>query len=306
MPLRPIPDFIWEGVQGNEVVRLSPNKNIIEIGNASYVYRSNSEDRPDVQALKDISLSVRQGEFLAVLGRNGSGKSTLAKLMNALILPSEGTVIVDGFDTTDEKLLWNIRSSTGMVFQNPDNQIVGTVVEEDVAFGPENLGVPPEEIRTRVDDALEMIGMTDFKKHAPHQLSGGQKQRVAIAGILAMKPKCIVLDEATAMLDPIGRKEVMRILRKLNTEEGITIVHITHHMDEAGKADRILVVDNGSEIMLGTPGEVFKDVRKIKSLGLDVPQVTELMYELNKSGFDFPTDILTVEEAIKFLEDSIK
>ncbi len=306
MPLRPIPDFIWEGVQGNEVVRLSPNKNIIEIGNASYVYRSNSEDRPDVQALKDISLSVRQGEFLAVLGRNGSGKSTLAKLMNALILPSEGTVIVDGFDTTDEKLLWNIRSSTGMVFQNPDNQIVGTVVEEDVAFGPENLGVPPEEIRTRVDDALEMIGMTDFKKHAPHQLSGGQKQRVAIAGILAMKPKCIVLDEATAMLDPIGRKEVMRILRKLNTEEGITIVHITHHMDEAGKADRILVVDNGSEIMLGTPGEVFRDVRKIKSLGLDVPQVTELMYELNKSGFDFPTDILTVEEAIKFLEDSIK
>lgn len=306
MPLRPIPDFIWEGVQGNEVVRLSPNKNIIEIGNASYVYRSNSEDRPDVQALKDISLSVRQGEFLAVLGRNGSGKSTLAKLMNALILPSEGTVIVDGFDTTDEKLLWNIRSSTGMVFQNPDNQIVGTVVEEDVAFGPENLGVPPEEIRTRVDDALEMIGMTDFKKHAPHQLSGGQKQRVAIAGILAMKPKCIVLDEATAMLDPIGRKEVMRILRKLNTEEGITIVHITHHMDEAGKADRILVVDNGSEIMLGTPREVFRDVRKIKSLGLDVPQVTELMYELNKSGFDFPTDILTVEEAIKFLEDSIK
>ena len=285
---------------------MSPNKNIIEIGNASYVYRSNSEDRPDVQALKDISLSVRQGEFLAVLGRNGSGKSTLAKLMNALILPSEGTVIVDGFDTTDEKMLWNIRSSTGMVFQNPDNQIVGTVVEEDVAFGPENLGVPPEEIRTRVDDALEMIGMTDFKKHAPHQLSGGQKQRVAIAGILAMKPKCIVLDEATAMLDPIGRKEVMRILRKLNTEEGITIVHITHHMDEAGKADRILVVDNGSEIMLGTPGEVFRDVRKIKSLGLDVPQVTELMYELNKSGFDFPTDILTVEEAIKFLEDSIK
>ena len=285
---------------------MSPNKNIIEIGNASYVYRSNSEDRPDVQALKDISLSVRQGEFLAVLGRNGSGKSTLAKLMNALILPSEGTVIVDGFDTTDEKLLWNIRSSTGMVFQNPDNQIVGTVVEEDVAFGPENLGVPPEEIRTRVDDALEMIGMTDFKKHAPHQLSGGQKQRVAIAGILAMKPKCIVLDEATAMLDPIGRKEVMRILRKLNTEEGITIVHITHHMDEAGKADRILVVDNGSEIMLGTPREVFRDVRKIKSLGLDVPQVTELMYELNKSGFDFPTDILTVEEAIKFLEDSIK
>jgi energy-coupling factor transport system ATP-binding protein len=192
------------------------------------------------------------------------------------------------------------------VFQNPDNQIVGTVVEEDVAFGPENLGIPPEEIRTRVDDALDMIGMDEYKKHAPHQLSGGQKQRVAIAGILAMKPKCIVLDEATAMLDPIGRKEVMRILRRLNTEEGITIVHITHHMDEAGKADRVLVIDNGREMMHGTPREVFRDVKKIKSLGLDVPQVTELMYELNKFGFNFPTEVLTVEEAIKHLEDSFK
>ncbi|NLK87339.1 MAG: energy-coupling factor transporter ATPase [Clostridiaceae bacterium] len=285
---------------------MSSDKNIIEISNAGYVYRSNSDDRADVQALEDISLRIRQGEFLAVLGTNGSGKSTLAKLMNALILPSEGTVIVDGFDTRDENLLWNIRSTTGMVFQNPDNQIVGTVVEEDVAFGPENLGIPPEEIRTRVDDALDMIGMDEYKKHAPHQLSGGQKQRVAIAGILAMKPKCIVLDEATAMLDPIGRKEVMRILRRLNTEEGITIVHITHHMDEAGKADRVLVIDNGREMMQGTPREVFRDVKKIKSLGLDVPQVTELMYELNKFGFNFPTEVLTVEEAIKHLEDSFK
>jgi len=206
-------------------------KNIIEVKNASYVYRSNSDDRQDVLALDEVSLAVRQGEFLAVLGRNGSGKSTLAKLMNALILPVSGTVIVDGIDTTNEEMLWDIRCTTGMVFQNPDNQIVGTVVEEDVAFGPENLGVPPKEIRTRVDEALEMIGMSEFKKHAPHQLSGGQKQRVAIAGILAMRPKCIVLDEATAMLDPVGRKEVMRILRKLNTGEGITIVHITHHMD---------------------------------------------------------------------------
>lgn len=285
---------------------LSKDKNIIDINNVSYVYKSHTEERPDVQALQDVSLGIRQGEFLAVLGRNGSGKSTLAKLMNALILPSEGTVIVNGFDTKDEELLWNIRSTTGMVFQNPDNQIVGTVVEEDVAFGPENLGIPPLEIRTRVDDALDMIGMTDFKKHAPHQLSGGQKQRVAIAGILAMKPKCIVLDEATAMLDPIGRKEVMRILRKLNTEEGITIVHITHHMDEAGKADRILVVDKGKGVMLGTPREVFRDVPKIKSLGLDVPQVTELMYELNKSGYSFPTDILTVEEAVKHMEGLFK
>ncbi|HPP35551.1 MAG TPA: energy-coupling factor transporter ATPase [Clostridiales bacterium] len=276
-------------------------KNIIEVKNASYVYRSNSDDRQDVLALDEVSLSVRQGEFLAVLGRNGSGKSTLAKLMNALILPVSGTVIVDGIDTTNEEMLWDIRCNTGMVFQNPDNQIVGTVVEEDVAFGPENLGVPPKEIRVRVDEALEMIGMSEYKKHAPHQLSGGQKQRVAIAGILAMRPKCIVLDEATAMLDPVGRKEVMRILRKLNTGEGITIVHITHHMDEAGMADRVLVIDGGKCVMLGTPRVVFSDVNRIKSLGLDVPQVTELMYELNKSGFDFPTDILTVDEAVERL-----
>ncbi|HOJ80754.1 MAG TPA: energy-coupling factor transporter ATPase [Clostridiales bacterium] len=278
-------------------------KNIIEVKNASYVYRSNSDDRQDVLALDEVSLAVRQGEFLAVLGRNGSGKSTLAKLMNALILPVSGTVIVDGIDTTNEEMLWDIRCTTGMVFQNPDNQIVGTVVEEDVAFGPENLGVPPKEIRTRVDEALEMIGMSEFKKHAPHQLSGGQKQRVAIAGILAMRPKCIVLDEATAMLDPVGRKEVMRILRKLNTGEGITIVHITHHMDEAGMADRVLVIDGGKCVMLGSPRDVFSDVKRIKSLGLDVPQVTELMYELNKSGFDFPTDILTVDEAVKRLQE---
>ena len=278
------------------------DRNIIEVRNASFAYRSGSDDGQEVLALDDISLSVRQGEFLAVLGRNGSGKSTLAKLMNALILPVSGTVIVDGIDTTDEEMLWDIRSTTGMVFQNPDNQIVGTVVEEDVAFGPENLGVPPKEIRARVDEALEMIGMSEFKKHAPHQLSGGQKQRVAIAGILAMRPKCIVLDEATAMLDPVGRREVMRILRRLNSEEGITIVHITHHMDEAGMADRVLVIDNGRCVMIGTPKVVFSDVEKIKSLGLDVPQVTELMYELHKLGFDFPTDILSVDEAVAQLK----
>jgi energy-coupling factor transport system ATP-binding protein len=222
-----------------------------------------------------------------------------------LLLPAKGTVIVNGFDTMKEEFLWDIRSSTGMVFQNPDNQIVGTVVEEDVAFGPENLGVPPLEIRQRVDEALEIIGLTEFKKHAPHLLSGGQKQRVAIAGILSMKPKCIVLDEATAMLDPIGRREVMRILRKLNKEENITIVHITHHMDEAGKADRIMVVDSGECVMIGTPKEVFRDVEKIKNLGLDVPQVTELMYELNKLGFDLPQDILTVDEAIELLQQRL-
>lgn len=278
---------------------MNENKSIIEVNHVSYVYKAHSEDRVDVIALQDINLTVRKGEFLAVLGRNGSGKSTLAKLFNALILPASGTVIVNGFDTLNEEFLWEIRSSTGMVFQNPDNQIVGTVVEEDVAFGPENIGIPPQEIRVRVDDALKTIGLTEYKNHAPHLLSGGQKQRVAIAGILAMKPKCIVLDEATAMLDPIGRKEVMRILRKLNTEEGITIVHITHHMDEAGKADRVMVIDAGRCVMLGTPKEVFKDVKKMKSLGLDVPQVTELMYELNKSGYAFPPDILTVDEALQ-------
>jgi energy-coupling factor transport system ATP-binding protein len=284
---------------------LSLDKSIIEVKDVSFVYKSSNADRPDVTALSDMNLSIREGEFLAVLGRNGSGKSTLAKLMNALFLPTSGTIIVNGLDTTNEELLWDIRSSTGMVFQNPDNQIVGNVVEEDVAFGPENLGIPPEEIRIRVDTALETIGMTEFKEYAPHRLSGGQKQRVAIAGILAMKPKCIVLDEATAMLDPIGRKEVMRILRKLNTEEGITIVHITHHMDEAGKADRVLVIDEGKRVIVGTPREVFSDVKRIKELGLDVPQVTELMYELNKCGYNFPTDILTVEEAIACLKQSL-
>ncbi len=285
---------------------MAADKNIIEVIDVGYVYRSSNADRPDVTALRDMSLSIREGEFLAVLGRNGSGKSTLAKLMNALFLPTSGTVIVNGFDTTNEELLWDIRSSIGMVFQNPDNQIVGTVVEEDVAFGPENLGVPPQEIRIRVDKALETIGMTEYKDHAPHRLSGGQKQRVAIAGILAMKPSCIVLDEATAMLDPIGRKEVMRILRKLNTEEGITIIHITHHMDEAGKADRVLIIDEGRHVMIGSPRQVFSDVERIKNLGLDVPQVTELMYELNKWGYHFPTDILTVEEGYVLLRNILK
>ncbi len=280
---------------------MKAQKSIIEVSNVSYIYRGLSEDRPDVTALQDLNLSIAEGEFLAILGRNGSGKSTLAKLFNALILPASGTVVVNGFNTMDEELLWDIRSSTGMVFQNPDNQIVGTVVEEDVAFGPENLGVPPQEIRIRVDEAIETIGLSEYKKHAPHLLSGGQKQRVAIAGILAMKPRCIVLDEATAMLDPVGRKEVMRILRKLNTEEHITIVHITHHMDEAGKADRVLVIDHGKSVILGTPREVFRDVKKIKSLGLDVPQVTELMYELNQAGYSFPQDILSVEEALQCL-----
>ncbi len=284
---------------------MSREKNIIEVNNVSFVYKGNDQDKLDVTALEDISITIAEGEFIAVLGRNGSGKSTLAKLFNALLLPAVGTVIVDGINTLNEEMLWDIRSTAGMVFQNPDNQIVGTVVEEDVAFGPENLGVPQQEIRERVDEALEIIGLSEFKKHAPHLLSGGQKQRVAIAGILAMKPKCIVLDEATAMLDPIGRKEVMSILERLNTQENITVVHITHHMDEAVVADRVLVIDEGKCVIIGTPKEVFSDVEKIKSLGLDVPQVTELMYELNKSGCEFPLDVLTVDEALKCISDAL-
>lgn len=281
---------------------MDKDNRIIEMQGVGYIYKAHYEDRADVTALFDIGLSVDRGEFLVILGRNGSGKSTLARLINALLLPSEGIVCVNGIDTTNEKLIWEIRRTAGMVFQNPDNQIVGTVVEEDVAFGPENMGVPPAEIRSRVDGALETVGIAEYKKHAPHLLSGGQKQKVAIAGILAMKPKCIVLDEATAMLDPVGRKEVMKILEKLNKEEGITIIHITHHMDEAAVADRVLVLDKGRTVISGKPGEVFKNVDKIKNLGLDVPQVTELFYELNKQGFELPLDVLTVEEAFEHLK----
>lgn len=279
----------------------SKQDNIIEIIGTSYVYKAHDEGQKDVTALYDIDLEIKKGEFLVVLGRNGSGKSTLARLMNALLLPAKGTVYVNGFNTVDDKLLWEIRKSTGMVFQNPDNQIVGTIVEEDVAFGPENIGVLPDEIRKRVDEALETVGISEYKKHAPHLLSGGQKQRVAIAGILAMKPECIVLDEATAMLDPIGRKEVMKVLKRLNSRERITIIHITHHMDEAASANKVAVMDKGRLVVLGTPREVFSNVKRMKDLGLDVPQVTELIYELNQLGFEFPPDILTVDEAFECL-----
>lgn len=281
---------------------MGKNGHIIEMQGVEYVYKSHYEDRTDVTALSDVALAVARGEFLVVLGRNGSGKSTLARLINALLLPTKGIVCVNGIDTTDGKQLWEIRRTAGMVFQNPDNQIVGTVVEEDVAFGPENLGVEPSEIRRRVDEALETVGISEYKKNAPHLLSGGQKQKVAIAGILAMKPECIVLDEATAMLDPIGRKEVMRVLKKLNRDEGITVIHITHHMDEAAAADRVLVLDKGRTVISGKPGEVFRNVEKIKSLGLDVPQVTELFYELNKHGFNLPLDVLSVDDAFEQLQ----
>lgn len=275
---------------------------IIKAENVKYVYKAHYDDgRQDVVALSKIDLTVRKGEFVVILGRNGSGKSTLARLMNALLLPTKGIVYIKGLNTSDEDKIWEIRRSTGMVFQNPDNQIVGTTVEEDVAFGPENIGIFPAEIRKRVDEALETVGIPDYAKHAPHLLSGGQKQKVAIAGILAMKPECIVLDEATSMLDPSGRKEVMAIIRKLNKTEKITVIHITHNMDEANMADRVVIIDKGSIVMQGSPGEVFSDVAGVKKLGLDVPQVTELFYELNREGFELPQGVLGVDEACKVL-----
>lgn len=269
---------------------------MIKTENVTYKY-SNQEGN-DFFALKDISIEIKEGEFVAILGHNGSGKSTFAKHLNALLLPYGGTVYISNMDTKDEKNLWNIRQNAGMVFQNPDNQIVATIVEEDVAFGPENLGVIPRDIRRRVDEALLTVGMFEYRKHSPHLLSGGQKQRIAIAGILAMKPRCIILDEPTAMLDPSGRKEVIETIKKLNKEENITIVLITHYMDEAVNADRIYVMEDGQIAMKGTPKEVFSKVEEIKAIGLDVPQVTELAQMLINEGISLPPDILTVDEMV--------
>jgi len=243
-----------------------------------------------------VDVTIERGSFVVILGHNGSGKSTLAKTFNAVLLPSGGKVYVEGMDTMDESLLLEIRRRVGMVFQNPDNQIVANVVEEDVAFAPENLGVPSAEIRKRVDDALEAVGMTQFVKHAPHLLSGGQKQRIAIAGVLAMKPECIVLDEATAMLDPIGRSEVISTIERLNRDEGITVVLITHHMNEAEHADRVIVMNEGRVAMDGAPREVFAQVEKLKSIGLTVPDTVELLYELRGAGCDLPLTAITVDE----------
>ncbi len=276
------------------------NEIMIKIENVSYEYKSLIDDSIQT-AVKDLSLDVFKGEFLVILGHNGSGKSTLAKMMNGLLMPSLGEVFVKGMNTSDEEKIWDIRATAGIVFQNPDNQIVATIVEEDVAFGPENLGVPQAEIRKRVDDSLAIVEMSDYKKHAPHLLSGGQKQRVAIAGILAMEPDIIIFDEPTAMLDPNGRIEVMDTIKRLNTIEGKTIILITHYMDEAVEADRVLVMSDGEILMEGTPKQVFSQVEKIKELGLDVPQVTELAYELRKEGFDIRADILSVEELVGLL-----
>lgn len=276
------------------------NEVMIKLEEVTFEYKSYIDDSIQT-AVNNVSMDIKQGEFLAILGHNGSGKSTLAKMMNGLNLPSKGNVHILGMNTRDESKIWDIRSRAGMVFQNPDNQIVATIVEEDVAFGPENLGVPPEEIRQRVDKALEIVEMSQYKKHAPHLLSGGQKQRIAIAGILAMNPDCIIFDEPTAMLDPNGRLEVMETIRRLNKTEGKTIILITHYMDEAVEADRIIVMNQGEIVMEGTPRQVFSQVEKVKELGLDVPQVTELAYELKKEGIDISNDVLNVEELINLL-----
>lgn len=254
------------------------------------------EDGNTGYALRDVSVQIKRGEFVAVIGTNGSGKSTFAKHLNALLLPTEGDVLVDGISVRDEARVWDIRSRVGMVFQNPDNQIVAAVVEEDVAFGPENLGVPREELQERVDAALAAVDMTAYRKHAPHMLSGGQKQRVAIAGVLAMQPECIVLDEPTAMLDPRGREEVMRTVQALHDERGMTVVYITHFMEEAAQADRILVMIKGELVMDGTPREIFSDVARLKELGLDVPVASEVAHDLRAAGLPLREDIITDEE----------
>lgn len=276
--------------------------NIVKADNLSFDYiRRDEEGNVDgiVNAIKEVNITIEQGNFVAILGHNGSGKSTFAKHLNSLLLPTEGTVWVDGMDTTKEENLWDIRQTAGMVFQNPDNQIIGTVVEEDVGFGPENMGVPSEEIWIRVEKALKAVGMYEFRSASPNKLSGGQKQRVAIAGIVAMKPKCIVLDEPTAMLDPNGRKEVIKTLHELNKQENVTVILITHYMDEVVDADKVVVMDGGEVVMEGTPAEIFAQVERLKELRLDVPQVTQLAYELKKSGIPLKEGILTIDELVE-------
>jgi len=268
---------------------------IVEVNNVSfeYIIEENS-----FKAINDLSLSINEGEFLVIIGHNGSGKSTLSKNLNAILMPTEGNILINGMDTREEKNLWDIRQTAGMVFQNPDNQIVATVVEEDVAFGPENLGLEPKEIRKRVNESLKSVGIYELKDRQPHLLSGGQKQRVAIAGIIAMKPKCIIFDEATAMLDPSGRKEVMSTIKRLNKEENISVIHITHFMEEAVDADRVIVMEKGRKVLEGTPRQVFSEVDMLKNIGLDVPYMTELSKELEKEGLSIGSDILTVDEMV--------
>ncbi len=279
------------------------NKNMVIGNNLVYEYIRNNNSgevitQEKFRALNKIDITIEKGDFVAILGHNGSGKSTLAKHLNALLLPTEGTLLIKGFDTKDEKNIWNVRQSAGMVFQNPDNQLIATIVEEDIAFGPENLGIPSEEIYERVAESLAAVNMSEFKKSSPHLLSGGQKQRIAIAGILAMKPECIILDEPTAMLDPVGRKEVMETITRLNKEENITIILITHYMEEAVKANRVIVMEKGNVVMDDIPRAVFKQVEKLKQLGLDVPQVTELAHHLEKRGIGLRSDIIDIDEMV--------
>ena len=267
-----------------------------------YIKRDEEENIEEVnRAIDDLSLDIEKGDFVAVLGHNGSGKSTFAKHVNALLMPTDGTLWISDMNTRDEEKLWDIRKKTGMVFQNPDNQIIGNIVEEDVGFGPENIGVPTDEIWKRVDDSLEAVGMTAYRKKSPNKLSGGQKQRVAIAGVMAMRPQWIVLDEPTAMLDPNGRSEVIRTVRELNQKEGVTVLLITHYMEEVIHADRVIVMDDGRIVMDGTPREIFSRVEELKSYRLDVPQVTELAHELKQTGIPVPAGILTKEELMKCL-----
>lgn len=282
---------------------------IIKIRQLVHDYIKRDEEGNEIavnHAIDHVDLDIKKGDFVAILGHNGSGKSTLAKHINALLTPSEGTIWVKGMDTMDEKNLWDIRQTAGMVFQNPDNQIIASVVEEDVGFGPENIGVPTDEILRRVEESLKAVGMYDYRTHSPNKLSGGQKQRVAIAGIMAMRPECIVLDEPTAMLDPIGRKEVIETVHHLNHEEGMTVILITHYMEEVIHADRVIVMDQGNVVLQGTPREIFSQVDTLKKYRLDVPQVTELAYELRKEGLDLPLGILSIDELVQSLEQLAK
>ncbi|MGI6200994.1 MAG: energy-coupling factor transporter ATPase [Christensenellales bacterium] len=273
-------------------------QSIVSFENVAYRYTASEPDAEETEALSGLNLEIKPGEFLAVIGHNGSGKSTLAKHINALLLPTDGVVWVKGMDTRSEAQVWDIRQSAGMVFQNPDNQLVATVVEEDVAFGPENLGVDPPEIRRRVDEALENVGMSAYRDNAPSMLSGGQKQRIAIAGVLAMRPEVMVLDEPTAMLDPSGRAEVMQTVQRLNRQEGITVVNITHFMEEAALADRVVVMDRGAVVMSGTPQEVFTHVEQLKAIGLDVPPAVELAWRLRQDGVPLPEGIIDAERLV--------
>lgn len=271
------------------------SENIIEFQNVSFRYEADESEKSLPLCVENVSLNIKKGDFVAVLGHNGSGKSTLAKLSNSILIPESGRVLVDGVDTADESLSYDIRRTVGVVFQNPDNQIVASIVEEDVAFGPENLGVPPDELRRRVDDALKAVGMYEYRHHEPHKLSGGQKQRVAIAGMIAMLPECIVLDEPTAMLDPKGRKEVMDTVRRLNRERGMTVVFITHFMEEAATADRVVVMDNAKILLDGTPQAVFSKAELLKKIGLDVPKAAALAAELRANGIPIRDGVLTAD-----------